>query len=800
MVGWPYHHFLIKTESGVDTLDQAASQRLKLFEKVLTQMNPPLIRTSILAIVIASIVAATAVAEKTVNTQPTMMNQVTVTATRTKRQLDDVVSSVSVVTVDDVERQMARNTRDLVKYEPGVEVSSDSRFGNGGFNIRGMDENRVKISVDGVGQAKSFGYDRNLQSQRNFFDIENMKQLEIVKGPASNVYGSDAIGGMVAFVTKDPSDYLKPEGDDSYASVKAGYSSADSSFNETITLANRNGDLESMLVYTRRDGKERKSYGGQGGVGESREKADPLNYSSNSLLGKLQYQVNDNNRIGVTGEFQETFSETDMYSQYGDSVQNGPHRRIYTDQSAEDTSERRRLGFFHEMEADTVAFDDMKWSVNFQESVSKQKTRDNFKGCLVIPGTDECGPVTNDDDRLKTYTYREYSSQFDIIFNRYFEPGETGHYLTYGVNFENKEYSNDNFTEYLDDPDRNDTESWMPEVGLKQYGLFAQNEISLLNDRWTITPAIRYDLFEEKIKSRAGYEGEAKDQNYDSWTAGLGTVFEINDTWSVFAQYSQGFATPDMFSRYFNYELSEMVQVLANPDLEPEESDSVEIGVRANNEYGSMELTAFYNDYKNFIEERCVAVEGCSATSGQYQYQNLSEATIKGVEFKGLLWLDEAFGAPRGTRFNTAIAYSRGRGTKEDQDGNLVKNEPLNTISPLTAVFGLGYDAPSQVWGSEVMWIVVAAKKRSDISNMSDVSTGGDQGEDKYAPPGYGIVDLTVYYKPHRGVTINAGIFNMFDKKYWVWDDVRNVTEAYKGINRYTQPGRNYSVSIKWEI
>ena len=761
-------------------------------------MNPSSICKSTLAVAIASTIATTAAAQKTVAIQPTMMNQVTVTATRTERELDDVASSVSVKTAEEAERQMARNTRDLMKYEPGVEVSSDSRFGNGGFNIRGMDENRVKISVDGVGQAKSFGYDRSLQSQRNFFDIENMKQLEVVKGPASNVHGSDAIGGVVAFVTKDPSDYLKSEGDDSYASVKAGYNSADSSFNETMTLSNRNGDLESMLVYTRRDGKERKSYGGQGGTGEGREKSDPMKYNNNSLLGKLQYQVNDDNRIGVTGEFQGSFSETDLFSQYGDSVTNGPHTRIYTNQAAEDRSERRRFGFFHEMQADTVAFDDMKWSVNWQESVSKQKTWDNFRGelCLPVLGCSE----TNNDDRLKTYTYREYSFQFDTVFNKSFELGATDNYLTYGINFENKEYSNDNFTEYLDAPEKNDTENWMPKVGLKQFGLFAQNEISLLDDRWTITPAIRYDRFEEKIKSRAGYEGEAKDQNYDSWTAGLGTVFEINDTWSAFAQYSQGFATPDMFSKYFHYELGDMVEVLPNPDLKPEESDSIEIGVRANNEYGSMELTAFYNDYKNFIEERCVADGGCTATSGEFQYQNLSEATIKGIEFKGLLWLDEAFGAPQGTRINTAIAYAKGRGTKEDQDGNLVKNEPLNTISPLTAVFGLGYDAPSQDWGSEMMWTVVAAKKRGDISNMNDVSMGGDLGEDKYAPSGYGIVDLTAYYKPHKDVTINAGIFNMFDKKYWIWDDVRNVTEAYEGINRYTQPGRNYSVSVKWEI
>ena len=154
-----------------------------------------------------------------------------------------------------------------------------------------------------------------------------------------------------------------------------------------------------------------------------------------------------------------------------------------------------------------------------------------------------------------------------------------------------------------------------------------------------------------------------------------------------------------------------MVEVLSNPDLKPEESDSIELGFRATNHMGSMEVTAFYNQYKNFIEETCVDSNGCSQSGGTFQYQNLSDATIKGVEFKGLLWLDEAIDAPRGTRLNTAIAYAKGRGTKEDENSVVHENEPLNTIAPLTAVFGLGYDAPTQDWGSEVMLTLVAKRK-----------------------------------------------------------------------------------------
>ena len=741
---------------------------------------------------------------------PTLLNQVTVSATRTERQLDDVSSSVSVISAEQMEQQMARNIRDLVKYNPGVTVGSDDRFGLAGFNIRGMEENRVKITVDGVNQAKSFGYDRSLQSQRNMFDIETMKQLEILKGPASSIYGSDAIGGVAAFVTKDPADFLNATGDDSYLSLKAGYASADSSHSETATIANRTGDFESLLVYTHRGGHETESFGGVGGLGETRERANPQDNKSDSVLGKLQYQINDDNRIGLTAEWRKAKSDTDLLAEDGEVIEqcvaNGAvcHQRIYSEQRAEDTATRQRLSFFHEWNANLMAFDEMKWSLDWQESESEQITHDRFVGRVPMGQT---GIITNDDQREKNYRYTEEGIHVDAIFNKSLFAFGLDHYLTYGVNVDEVTYSNKNQTFIVDnqgrDPDEFETEDWMPEVERRQYGLFVQNEITLLDDRLTVTPALRYDRFDEKIKSLNNYKGDASQLNDDtmeSLTGRFGAVYTLNDVWSVYGQFSQGFSAPDVFAKYFNYQMGSTVNVLANPDLKPEESNSFEIGLRANTGIASMELTAFYNKYKNFIEEGCVGTTGCSASGGTFQYQNLSTATIEGIEFKGSLLLDEWLGAPAGTRFNTAIAYAKGRGDKPGENNTTHKDEPLNSVAPLTAVLGIGYDAPAGNWGGEAVWTLVAAKDKDDISNVNDISMGGDQGADKFAPSGYGIVDLTAYYKPTDSITVNAGVFNVTDKKYFLWNDVRNITVENAGINRYTQPGRNYGVSLKWEF
>ena len=748
---------------------------------------------------------------------PTLLNQVTVSATRTERQLDDVSSSVSVISAEQMEQQMARNIRDLVKYNPGVTVGSDDRFGLAGFNIRGMEENRVKITVDGVNQAKSFGYDRSLQSQRNMFDIETMKQLEILKGPASSIYGSDAIGGVAAFVTKDPADFLNATDDDSYLSLKAGYASADSSHSETATIANRTGDFESLLVYTHRGGHETESFGGVGGLGETRERANPQDNKSNNILAKLNYQINDFNRVGWTIEWRDAESKTDMLAEDGDTVKNcvfgdpvqgtiNCHTRTYSDASSIDRATRQRLGFFHELTDATVAFDDMKWSLNWQKSESQQKTNDNYVGVATLPNfMPNFSMTTADERRFKDYSYTEESTALEAVFNKSLTGFGLDHYLTYGFNIDNKTYSNSNETLIVPNDGSAssvETEDWMPEISRMQYGLFVQDEIVFLDGRLTVTPAMRYDRFDEKIESINNYHGNAsefKDETLDSWTGRLGAVYEFNDIWSIYGQIGQGFTAPDVFAKYFNYEMGSHVTVLANPDLKPEESDSFEIGLRANTDYTSMELTAFYNQYTNFIQENCVGTEPCSESGGTFQYQNLSDATIKGVEFKSNVLLDQLLGAPEGLQLNMAIAWAEGRGDITQGD-KTYQNEPLNSIAPLTGVLGLGYNAPSGKWGSEIAWTLVAAKDKDDISNIVDISMGGDLGADKFAPSGYGIVDLTAYYKPTDSITINAGVFNITDKKYFLWNDVRNITVENASINRYTQPGRNYGISLKWEF
>ncbi|WP_172806787.1 TonB-dependent hemoglobin/transferrin/lactoferrin family receptor [Endozoicomonas arenosclerae] len=691
-------------------------------------------------------------------TPVTKLNKITVTAARTAKEVNEIAGSVSVIDTDEMEKNIARSIRDMVRYEPGVEVSTDGRTGMKDFNIRGMDGNRVKILVDGVDQARSYQPGGNyIRSERSFIDVDALKAVEIVKGPASSLHGSDAIGGLVAFRTKDPADYLNKEGNDSYASIKGGYASANKALTETLTLANRSGDLETMLLYTRSDYQETETYEGADVYGSGRGKADPLDAGLNNLLAKAQYQLNEANRVGITGEFYQLKTETDLRSSTPDNVK------------GDDESTRGRIGVFHEWEANLAAFDSMRWQFDWQESESHMLTR--------MP-TYNSGRTTYP-NRLQDYTYTEELFQLSGQFNKALNLAGLDHQLIYGFNIGRNEVTNKNVSNNLDDGS-SFQKNYIPLVTAEKYALFLQDEITI-TDRLTVTPSIRYDQYEYKPEATAGFTGESKNSDAGKATGRIGATYQLTDTLSTFTQFSQGFKAPDLNDMYHSEDSGRGYLIKANPDLKPEESDSIEVGLRGSGRLGSFEVAAYFNKYKNFIES--VTSQDPKYPFGVIQYQNIDEAEIKGIELSSQVWLDELAGAPAGTTFRTSLAYSEGEDTKA--------NQPLNSITPLKAVFGLAYDDPSEIWGSEVIWTLVAAKDSDDIADNEDNS--------KFATDGYGLVDVTAYYKPVKSLSLRAGIFNLTDKKYRVWNEVRNASSDVN-MDRYSEPGRNFSISAKYEF
>jgi len=235
-------------------------------------------------------------------TQDTAITTTVVSATRSEQLLTDVAASVNVITSEEIEANLAKDIGEIFDYTPGVTVESDPRYGVQSINIRGMEGNRVKIVVDGVSQANRFDSGSSfIQSGRLNIDPDMIKTAEVVKGAASSLYGSDAIAGIVSFETKDPNDFLKT-GNNNGGHAKLSYHSADNSFSQSIALANRSGKLESLIAYTHRTGEEEQNFG----------KPESQDNEKNDVLIKLQYQLNENNRIEFTGEQTSSDSDSDL--------------------------------------------------------------------------------------------------------------------------------------------------------------------------------------------------------------------------------------------------------------------------------------------------------------------------------------------------------------------------------------------------------------------------------------------------------------------------------------------------------
>jgi hemoglobin/transferrin/lactoferrin receptor protein len=226
---------------------------------------------------------------------------------------------------------------------------------------------------------------------------------------------------------------------------------------------------------------------------------------------------------------------------------------------------------------------------------------------------------------------------------------------------------------------------------------------------------------------------------------------------------------------------------IPNPDLRPETSETFEGGMKIGKGAVSAAATGFTGRYHNFISQEVVSGGFTPANPAVFQFINLNQVRISGAEGK----VDARSSIGISGRF--AISYTKGTliGT-----GNVYS--PLSTVDPLKLVVGIGYDAPDRRYGGQI--IATHSAQKSQASTTYGTSTGtasictGTGG--CLRPGGFTILDATAYAKIGRIFTVRAGIFNLFDKKYAWWSDVRGLAASSTVTDAYTQPGRNASASL----
>jgi hemoglobin/transferrin/lactoferrin receptor protein len=713
--------------------------------------------------------AAPAWAQQPPPQQVAALGEIVVSGSRSEQEKDALPVSVEVINRETIESKQINDIRDAVRDLPNVSVKrSPARFGlaqgntgrdnNAGFNIRGLDGNRVLLLTDGIRTPRSYVFSANAFG-RDYFDIGLIERIEILKGPASALYGSDGLAGLVNFITRDPSSFLR-DGRSFGGSASVSYSGDDNGRRAGVTLAGKpNETLQWLLSANLGRSHELENRGSYNVPNVDRTTPNPQRDRSGALLAKVILTPNADQRHGFTFEHIEKTSRYDLLS--------GLAKPPYASTSvvglnARTDLQRDRFTYDGRLRLDSVVADSLQATVSYQKSKSREYIfEDRFSAA----------------DRSRDVTYDESTWQFGLQADKLVRTGDWAQKITYGFDYARTNV--ENLQTGLQPPNG---ESYplkrFPDTRETSSAFYVQDEF--IHDRWSITPGIRFDRFSLDAK-QAGFNAQAVSLSGSAVSPKLGVLFRATPQWSVYGNYASGFKAPNAFqvNNFFENTISGY-KTIPNPNLKPEKSQNVELGVRGRTGLLSFDVAAFTGNYKDLIEnDRQVGgVFGSRVNPATFQSVNIGRARISGFEVKGELDFTD-----NGMGFSVPFAWGQTRGRDRSN------NRPLNSIDPRKINLGLAYKAPA--WSVRLDAVHHAAKKRSDVDS-AEITTGGVQ----FLTPSATTLDLSAQWRINRDLRLNASITNLTNKRYWMWSDVRGLTSTALIRDAYTQPGRSFNVSL----
>ena len=738
--------------------------------------------------------------------QATELPGLHVTAVKPRVKLD-TPGTVSVITRETIDRYMVQNIRDLVRYEPGVSViGSGGRFGLDSFNIRGLSGNRSRIEIDGVSLPASFGASvagSSYRAGRNEIDMDNIKDVEIIRGPVSALYPSDALGGMVVLHTKDPSDYLQP-GRTFGGQVKASYDGSDNSKGTTATLAFGNARDSLLLQAHYRVGHETKNKGTVGGSGSTRTKAEPMTYKQTGLLAKYVHNADSGRRDFVGIETSRTDTHTNSLASVTATA------GYYLSQ---DSNQRFKLNFGQNYdELDSVLADSLNWTGYWQKTATRTHTQTEtasyWRYYDSLPVQEKVfGGKLVATKQLGEGSALAQTISYGVDLSR---TTPKGYVNGYGVSKSDGSVSSSSGYLPGDYPLH-----LFPKSNTDRFAVFGQDKIELLDGRLSLIPGVRVDRYEYKPQDDTLYYSMTGSSPTDYKATGVsfkfGTQWKFNDNFSAYFNYAEGFRPPlyneidgawseQAQTSYYSYNIG----YLPNSDLKEETSRGAEIGLRGQGDAGWFNLAGYYTYYDDFIwsgyqvstadiPSWFYALLPNANTVVAYQSVNAKHAIIKGIEANGQLrlgWFNDALDS---WSLNASASIANGRLIEPGDTGY----SPLNTVDPAKAVLGIAYDQEN--WGAEL--IGTAVRRHSQLSEST-----------YFRPPGYGKIDLFAHYRPTANLELNIGLNNLTDRKYWDWGNLQggilgnlisgnglnDAVSSSSAVDYYTMPGRYLTASLRY--
>ena len=705
------------------------------------------------------------------------IEEMIINATRLPRTIENIAGSVSLITAQEMERELTEDLDDLVRFQPGVTISTAARGGNEGFSIRGIGGNRVLTILDGI-RSNDIYQAGPASYGRDNIDTDSIRTVELIRGPASVLYGADAIGGAVILTTREPRDYLEA-GRNRYFNLRASAADADEQRRGGFTAAAQSGDFGLLAQYTHRQFGEQE-VNGPGSL-------NPQDGNSDNLLLQANWDLAPNQQL--------RFSADNFVEEIATLLDSDTGRNVSASFGLDDT-ERRRIGAHYRWRADLGLFDDVEASASWQDTDASQHTEQTRTSYSFIDPRD---PRTHGGalaSRTTELGFIQQTRALNLNLRKTVSQDRITHSFGYGANFEETDTRRprDRYEENLANgrtsrriaaypfaaPEVFPNKT-IPDTSTIRSGFYLQDEMVFGDGRFTLIPGARYDRYRMDANpgptldgtgqvNEYGYAVESIDEG--ALSLSLGALYDFGETWSVFAQYAEGYRPPNFAEANQSFvNLGFRYATVPNPELAAEKSKALEFGIRANFENAFLSIAAYRNRYSNFIESSFVGARGPISL---FQNLNIGDAETRGTEFNGRFLVNDQW------RIRASLAYARG--------DRLSASTPLDSVDPLTAVVGLRFDAASRRWGGELLLTAVGNKDR--VSSPEKVTAES-----------YRVVDLIGHYDFSENSRLRFGVFNLFDELYARWINISPLdADSISAIENARQPGTNFRVGLRIEI
>lgn len=701
-------------------------------------------------------------------------NEVVVSANKWEQEEESVTQQIISLNKKGIQFQNPQTSADMLANSGQVFVQK-SQLGGGSPKIRGFAANAVLMVVDGVRMNNAIFRSGNLQNVINI-DPNALESSEVIFGPGSVIYGSDALGGVMDFHTVNPrwqsTSKIKAQGN-----ILTRYSTAanERTAHGDLSIANNKWSFFHSTSATlfddlRAGGWRTGGYRNEfernwivqriNGQDQLVRNDDPdiqrsSGYDLLSSISKFSYRISDDIDLSY-GFYFSTTSDIPRYDNLTETI-------INTDS----------------LEAAEWFYGPQKWTMhNLKMNVYKSNTF--FDQARVTLAYQNFKESRNDrrfgDDRLRTRT--EEVDMYSIAFD--FDKEFTKSNLYYGFDFYHNDVSSEAFRRNIEDNTITSTDSRYPDGGsdYTSWALYA-SYVSELSDQVTINSGLRFNHISLSAQTTNTIATLNNASNFDlsnsALNGSLGLAINLSETSKISYNVSTGFRSPniDDIGKVFDVGSS---LVVPNPNLEPEYTLSHELAYQRKTDRSLFKIVVFQSRLFNAIVDGPFNLNGSETVSIDGETLNVvSKVNTDAAELYGASLIYQAEIAENWAISNM-ISFTDGKDISND--------EPLRHTTPIFGRTTITYQ--QNKLRSEFYVEFNGNRNRSDIP-----STEIDRKPYLYTSngsPGWYTLNLKSSYQFSEVININVGVENILDKHYRPYSS---------GISA---PGRNLILAIRASI